>query len=98
MKKKRVESMSAAMPADWDTADAAAMQALAKGEATAEQQIRALKWWVNKAAATYDLSYRPGDPHDTSFAEGRRFCGLQTVKLTKVNIAALRQTGENANA
>lgn len=94
MKKKRVEAQSAAMPADWDIADAAAMQALEKGEATPEQQIRAIKWWVNKCSLAYDMSYRPGDPHDTSFAEGRRFCGLQTVKLTKVNIAALRKTGE----
>lgn len=94
MKKKRVEGLSAAMPAEWDTADASALQALERGEATAEQQIRAIKWWVNKCALTYDMSYRPGDPHDTSFAEGRRFCGLQAVKLLKVNIAALKNTGE----
>lgn len=92
MKKKRVEGLSAAMPADWDIADAAAMQAVERGEATSEQQKRAITWWVNRCAATYDLSYRPGDPHDTSFAEGRRFCGLQTVKLLKVNISALKRT------
>lgn len=94
MKKKRVEGLSAAMPADWSIAEVSAMQAVERGEATPEQQKLAIAWWINKCAATYDLSYRPGDPHDTSFAEGRRFCGLQAVKLLKINIAALRKTGE----
>ena len=92
-KKKKVEALSASMPAEWDLADAAAMQALERGEATAEQQKRALKWWVNRCCQTYDLSYRPNDTHDTAFAEGRRFCGLQTVKLLHINISAL-QRGE----
>ena len=94
MKKKRVEAVSACMPIETDIVDAAAMQALERGEADADQQKRILNWFINKAAMTYDMSYRPGDPHETTFAEGRRFCGLQAVKLLKVNIAALRKTGE----
>jgi hypothetical protein len=90
-KKKRVEAPSASLPAEWELADAAALQALSEGTADAEQQKRVLKWWINQCATTYDLSYRPGDTHDTAFAEGRRFCGLQTVKLIKVNIAAMRR-------
>ena len=96
MKEKRVVSRSAAMPPDWEIADAAAMQAVERGEASPEQQKRAIAWWITKCAGTYDLSYRPGDTHDTSFAEGRRFVGLQTVKLLKINISALRKTGEKS--
>ncbi len=80
-------------PADWDLADASAVQALARGDASADQQKRALKWIIEGACSTYDLSYRPGDEgrRDTDFAEGRRFVGLSIVKLLKVNLSALRR-------
>lgn len=74
---------------DWDVADAAAIQALEKGAATPEQQQRALAFIINKACRTYEPSYSPVREHDTSFAEGRRFAGLQIVKLLRVNVAAL---------
>lgn len=94
MAKKKVEALSAAMPPEWELADAAALQAIERGTATPEQQTRALKWIINKAAATYDMSYRPGDPYDTSFAEGRRFCGLQVVKLLHINLSAMQKGRE----
>lgn len=79
-------------PAKFDNADAAAMQALAAGNASSMQQKRAITWIIDKCCATYDLSYRPGveGDRDTVFAEGKRSVGLQLVKLIKVKIGLLR--------
>lgn len=79
-------------PTEYDIADVSAVQALANGNASPEQQRRALAWIVEMAAGYYDLSFRPGvdGQRDTDFAEGKRFVGAQVVKLTKLNIAALK--------
>jgi len=77
-------------PPEWDIADAAAIQALDAGTATPEQQQRALSWIVHGAAGTYDLEYRT-EPRDHAFASGRRFVGLQLVKLIKINLGKLKQ-------
>lgn len=75
-------------PAPYEIADVAAIQALQRGEATPEQQQRAFDWIVNQAANTYDLEYRT-EPRDHAFCSGRRFVGLQLIKLLKLNMAAL---------
>lgn len=75
-------------PADYDVPDVAALQALQRGDATADQQRRALVWLVEKAALTYDLEYRT-DPRDHAFCSGRRFVGLQIVKMLKLNLTTL---------
>ena len=67
------------------------IQALARGDAAPETQKAALDWIINSVCATYDLSYRPTSDRDTTFAEGRRFVGLQLVKMIKLNIASLSQ-------
>ena len=67
------------------------IQALARGDAAPETQRAALDWIINSVCATYDLSYRPTSDRDTTFAEGRRFVGLQLVKMIKLNIASLNQ-------
>jgi len=77
-------------PPTYTDADVAAIQALQKGEATPDQQQRALEWIVNQAAGTYDLEYRP-DSRDHAFCSGRRFVGLQIVKLSKISLAALNR-------
>lgn len=75
-------------PAPYEIADVAAIQALQRGEATPDQQQRAFDWIVNQAANTYDLEYRT-EPRDHAFCSGRRFVGLQLIKLLKLNMAAL---------
>lgn len=77
-------------PAFYDLADAAAVQALARGNATPEQQQRAIKWIVS-AAGTYDLSYRPDSSRATDFSEGKRWVGSQVVKLTNIDLSALKE-------
>lgn len=79
------------MPAWYELADASALQALVAGEANPDQQKRAVKWLIERAAGTYDMSYRPGPEgdRDTAFAEGRRFVGQQVVKLLRLNVSKL---------
>lgn len=76
--------------APWDYPDAAALQALALGEASPEQQRRALDWIIKSAAGTYQTSFIPGAPDASAFSEGRRFVGLQLVKLLSLNLAVIR--------
>lgn len=80
---------------DWDIPTVAAVQALSKGEATPDQQMQALNWLVNVAAGTYGQSYQETGDRDTAFAEGRRFVGLQVVKLLHLSINALRKAMTN---
>lgn len=63
-----------------------ALRAVAAGTATAEQQREFFRWVVEDLCKTYDLSFRPGNPEDTTFAEAKRFIGLQIVKLLKIRL------------
>lgn len=82
---------SPVIPYQWEIPDAKALQCLHDGTATPEQQKRALNVIVEKICLTYDLSFRPGGQEaerDTAFAEGKRYVGLQIVKLLKLNLSA----------
>lgn len=84
----------AAEPAPWappayELSDATSLQALARGDASEDQQRRALKWIIENAAGTYDLEYRK-DARDHAFVSGRRFVGLQIVKMLKLNTSVLK--------
>lgn len=76
-------------PVEYLPADVAAIQALSKGNATPDQQVRAIKFIVERMCGTYDLSYRATSSRDTDFAEGKRYVGLQIVKFSRLNVAAL---------
>lgn len=78
------------IPADYDIADVSAIQALSIGEASPDQQRRALKWLIEQGAGTYEFHYYPSD-RDTAFALGRGFVGQQIVKLLKLNVSSLRR-------
>jgi uncharacterized membrane protein len=82
------------LPAEWDTADAAALQALAAGEALPEQQKRALRWIVETAGMAYEETFVPGESDIGHYLQGRRSVGLQIVKLLKVSLNALRQAAD----
>lgn len=85
-------------PANYDIIDVQAIQALMRGDATPDQQQRALRWIIEQAAGTYDQSFYPGGEdgrRNTDFAEGRRFVGNQIVKLTRLNASSL--TRERGN-
>ena len=67
-----------------------ALKALQAGNANEEQQQRALAWVIKNAAGTYDSEYRETD-RETAFAGGRRFVGLQIVKLLNLTGTAIDQ-------
>jgi hypothetical protein len=81
-------------PAAWELPDAAAIQALQRGDANADQQRRALTFIVNTLAATYDGSFRAGPDGDrvTAFAEGKRHVGLAIVKLANIALGKFKST------
>ena len=83
------------LPVETDPADASAIQALAAGTADANQQKRALKVFIEKCADTYGLGWHPGGGSNADFAAGRRFAGLQVVKLLKVKVGLLTGNREN---
>lgn len=79
------------LPAEYKAKEVSAIQALARGDATPEQQKQSLEWIINELAGTYDLSYRPESDRDTTFAEGKRYVGLQLVKMLKIVISRLKE-------
>lgn len=78
------------IPPEYEVEDAHAVQAVMYGRASEDQQKRAMAFILNQVCGTYDLSYRPSSDRDSAFAEGKRFVGLQMVKLARLNIAALK--------
>lgn len=81
---------AALAPGDWTPVDAFAVRALAAGNATDVQQRRALDWIIRAAAKTYDASFSPVSDRETSFAEGRRYVGLQIVKLLNLPVEIIK--------
>ena len=72
---------------NYSKADAYAIKALAAGNASDDQQRRALEFIVVGLCATHDVSMRPGEDGDrlTCFAEGKRYVGLQIEKLVNLS-------------
>lgn len=75
-----------AVPASWhptayNLAELSAVRAVAAGTADEFAQRRAIKWIIEKAAGTYEPSYRGDAGAETFHAEGRRYVGMQIVKL-----------------
>ena len=82
-------------PAGYTAAEMMAIKMLAVGEATKDQQVRALAWIIEKAACTHDVSYRPGGiegQRATDFAEGKAYVGRQIIKLIKVDKSKVKDT------
>ena len=81
------------MPVTYKKADVAALQAMRRGEANADQQIRAMEFILDTICDRNGMSYRPGGlegDRDTALAEGRRFVGNQIVKLTKLPLSKIK--------
>lgn len=79
-------------PYKFEAADASAVQALARGEANADQQRLVLDLVISKLACTFDMEFRPGGDEArraSDFAAGKRFVGAQMVKLANISINGL---------
>jgi len=77
------------VPPEYDAFDIGSIKALAAGRATEGQQKHALELIIYAMAGTYDQSFRPGGldgQRASDFAEGRRFVGLQIVKLINMDM------------
>lgn len=70
-------------PADYDVHVIATVKAMVAGVATESQQKRFMEWIIQDVARVHDLSMFTGPDGErlTSFAEGRRFVGLQVIKM-----------------
>lgn len=79
------------MPASWSNHDVAALQALARGVANEGQQKRALDYIVNVLGMTYEHTYVAGSERDSCHAQGRRYVGLQIVKLVNMPAHLLKK-------
>ena len=67
---------------DVTEAEVQAVRALYRGDATQGQQRSALDCFI-RIFGTHDTSFRPGDPHQTAFAEGRRNAGTTIIWMLK---------------
>lgn len=81
--------------AEYTIADALAVQAMALGEASADQQKRAIKWIVEGACMAYGETFDPLNDRTSSFSQGRRFAGRRIIALTKVNTAELAKAEDS---
>ncbi len=89
MKQPKAAKSESWKPSDYSKSDVFALKALAAGNANDHQQKQALRWIINQACGTYDLSFRPESERATCLAEGKRFVGLQIVKLLNLTGTAL---------
>lgn len=72
--------------------DVRAMQALAKGEASEDQQILIYRYLTRKLGMVGELSLFPGQPDVTAFNNGRQFCGLNIIHLAETPMDILKKT------
>lgn len=77
--------------AQYVMADVHAIKALAAGTANEDQQDRAYRWILSDACQVRNVSYVRGDSHETAFNEGRRFVGLEIIKMTAASLDELRR-------
>ena len=83
-------------PAAYDNKDVAALQAVARGNATPEQQQAALQYIVNSICMDDDLPFFPDDHQACDFAAGKLFVGKQIKKLCRLNLQALIEAEKKA--
>ncbi len=80
------------MPVAYVKADVSALQAVRRGEANADQQVRAMEFILEAVCERNGMSFRPGPDgaRETDFAEGRRFVGNQIVKLVNLPLSKIK--------
>lgn len=95
----QIEAASPWLPPPYERAEVVAFQALAAGTADAAQQQRVLKWLLERACGAYEMTFYPGPDgaRNSDFAQGRRFVGLQVVKLLHLNPGLVKASNPNAD-
>jgi len=74
-----------------DIVDGYAIQALATGTATEDQQKRAFNCIVRELCGTYDMTFDPESERVTAFNEGRRSIGRALVGILSTNLTIIKE-------
>lgn len=74
--------------------EARAVKALAVGEATPEQQKKALWWIMHRASGVSLDTFAPGEPDVSSYRQGRRAVGVLITQVLLMKPEDLRKHGE----
>lgn len=90
-KPKSLKAKLPHQPAEYTKKDAEAIQAILTGTANEHQQKRALRWIIESVCKPYESSFYPGNDELGHFAEGKRYCGNQIIKLTKLNLSLIKE-------
>ncbi len=84
-KLKPVKLPSPVDPARFDDIIVYALNGLADGNASPQQQKKALEWIINEASrAAGPGHYQPDSQRNTDFALGRAFVGQQIIGILKI--------------
>lgn len=75
---------------EFTKAHASLVKQLFAGTLDQEGQRQVVRFLVEDLCGTYDLSYRPESERNTVFAEGKRFIGMELVKLSKINLSLIK--------
>ena len=84
--RKRPQEPRPYKPSPCDKADVYALKALASGEANEGQQKRALDWILRVACGVGDNTYYSDSERDSTFAQGKRFVGLEIYGLINMKL------------
>lgn len=85
---KPLKRLPANEPAPLTPSVVSALQALERGEASADQQQKALEFIINEMSRPYDpANWQPGQHEMNDFAAGRSFVGQQIIGALKLNLA-----------
>lgn len=77
-----------------DVVDGYAIQALAEGIATEDQQKRAFHCIVYELCNTYKMTFHPESQKIQDLKEGRRSVGLALVGLLSLNLGEVQKRGQ----
>jgi len=90
--RKKPQAFEPWAPPPTELPDVAAIKALARGDASPEQQRHALKFIVEKVCGAYEEQFCPGEDgrRATDYALGKRRVGLYIVTLLAVDIKRYR--------
>lgn len=83
---RKAAAKSLPLPPGWLLHEVAAVQALGRGEADADQQKLALDFVILKLANTYGDTFDP-DSRVSAFNDGKRKVGQELVMSLKLNLA-----------
>jgi len=74
-----------------DDVDSYAIQALFRGEASPEQQVRAMKCLIHELCGTYNMTFDPDNGKWQDFNEGKRHIGRTLVNISTINVGIIKQ-------